>query len=156
MRGQEGKFRPRPRGDKSVEFPTRHRRLLPTDTIGAKRYPDHRVDPSSAAKGGTDRSKHESRQLRTMAGDRDFSHGRPIEDNLVCRAPGRNGSHRHVCATKLGEAPVSLRFMGVVRRWNDRTAVVESPRDVRRCPKCGWFNLYEPLSENGNGGDRHA
>lgn len=80
------------------------------------------------------------------------------ETDLVCRAPGRNGSHRHVCATKLGEAPLSLRFMGVVRRWNDRTAVLESPRDVRRCPKCGWFNLYEPLSEAGhpNGGSRHV
>ena len=20
----------------------------------------------------------------------------------------------------------------------------DAPRDVRRCPKCGWYNLYEP------------
>ena len=44
-----------------------------------------------------------------------------------------------------------LRFMGVVRRWNDRTAVLGPVRDVRRCPKCGWFNLFEPLSEKENG-----
>ncbi len=71
---------------------------------------------------------------------------RYLESTLVCRAPGRNDSHRYICATKLGEAPVMLRFMGVVRRWDDRQGVVESPRDVRRCPKCGWFNLYEPLN----------
>jgi hypothetical protein len=91
-----------------------------------------------------------------MAGNGSWGQTRSAEETLMCRAPGRTGSHRHVCSTKLGEAPVSLRFMGVVRRWNDRTAVLESPRDVRRCPKCGWFNLYEPLAENGhsNGGGR--
>lgn len=90
-----------------------------------------------------------------MAGNVNWKRG-DVEETLVCHAPGRNRSHRHMCATKLGEAPLHLRFMGVVRRWNDRTAVLEAPRDVRRCPKCGWFNLYEPLSENGhtNGGSR--
>ena len=97
-----------------------------------------------------------NRELHRTAGANPV---RSSEDaDLVCRAPGRNGSHRHVCATKLGEAPLSLRFMGVVRRWNDRTAVLDSRRDVRRCPKCGWFNLYEPLSDNGhtNGGRRRV
>ena len=84
-----------------------------------------------------------------MAGNGSDTREPALQANLICRAPGRNGSHRHICSTKLGEATVSLRFMGVVRRWNDRTAVLESPRDVRRCPKCGWFNLYEPRSENG-------
>lgn len=92
-----------------------------------------------------------------MAGNGSIRHAGVAEDTLVCRAPGRNGSHRHLCSTKLGEAPVSLRFMGVVRRWNDRVAVLESPRDVRRCPKCGWFNLYEPLGNgHSNGGGRHV
>jgi hypothetical protein len=63
---------------------------------------------------------------------------------LACRAPSRRNPERFVCGAKLGEALEELRFMGVVRRWADRARATEAPRDVRRCPKCGWYNLYEP------------
>jgi hypothetical protein len=63
---------------------------------------------------------------------------------LACRAPSRRNPERFVCGAKLGEALEDLRFMGVVRRWADRDRATDAPRDVRRCPKCGWYNLYEP------------
>ena len=72
-------------------------------------------------------------------------------DNLICRAPGRSNPVDHTCGTKLGEAPDPLRFVGVVLRWNDRIPATAGPRDVRRCPKCGWFNLFTPTAGNGNG-----
>ena len=63
---------------------------------------------------------------------------------LACRAPSRRNPERFVCGAKLGESLEELRFMGVVRRWADRIRATDAPRDVRRCPKCGWYNLYEP------------
>jgi hypothetical protein len=63
---------------------------------------------------------------------------------LACRAPSRRNPERFVCGAKLGESLEELRFMGVVRRWADRVRATDAPRDVRRCPKCGWYNLYEP------------
>lgn len=65
---------------------------------------------------------------------------------LACRAPSRRNPERFVCGAKLGEALEDLRFMGAVRRWADRNRATDAPRDVRRCPKCGWYNLYEPAS----------
>lgn len=64
---------------------------------------------------------------------------------LICRAPGRGNPDRYLCGAKLGEAALMVRYMGSVRRWNDRVPACEEPRDVRRCPRCGWFNLFEPL-----------
>ena len=64
---------------------------------------------------------------------------------LICRAPGRGNPDRYLCGAKLGEAPLVVRYMGAVRRWNDRLNSCEEPRDVRRCPRCGWFNIFEPL-----------
>ncbi|MEJ2313103.1 MAG: hypothetical protein P8Y10_04625 [Gemmatimonadales bacterium] len=64
---------------------------------------------------------------------------------LICRAPGRGNPDRYLCGAKLGEAALLVRYMGSVRRWNDRLPSCEEPRDVRRCPRCGWFNLFEPL-----------
>jgi hypothetical protein len=63
---------------------------------------------------------------------------------LACRAPSRRNPERFVCGAKLGETLAEVRFMGVVRRWADRTRATDAPRDARRCPKCGWYNLYEP------------
>jgi len=66
---------------------------------------------------------------------------------LACRAPSRRNPERFVCGAKLGEALEVLRFMGCVRRWADRARATDAPRDVRRCPKCGWYNLYEPKED---------
>lgn len=46
-----------------------------------------------------------------------------------------------VCGAKLGETSVPLRFVGVVRTWQDRRPT-DAPRDVRPCPRCHWFNLF--------------
>ena len=72
---------------------------------------------------------------------------RPGEEleTLICRAPGRGNPDRYLCGAKLGEAAVVVRYMGTVRRWNDRLNASLEPRDVRRCPRCGWFNIFEPL-----------
>ncbi len=64
---------------------------------------------------------------------------------LICRAPGRGNPDRYLCGAKLGEAALLVRYMGSVRRWHDRLPAAGEPRDVRRCPRCGWFNLFEPL-----------
>ena len=75
------------------------------------------------------------------------AHNGPREQltTLICRAPGRGNPDRYLCGAKLGEAALMVRYMGSVRRWNDRLPASEEPRDVRRCPRCGWFNIFEPL-----------
>lgn len=81
--------------------------------------------------------------VATVPGRRDFDMDRP-GSLLECRAPSRRNPERFVCGAKLGESLEDVRFMGVVRRWADRSRATDAPRDVRRCPKCGWYNLYEP------------
>ena len=61
---------------------------------------------------------------------------------ISCQAPSRGGGR--VCGAGLGESMVRLRLVGVFKRWDERRVVV-GPRDVRRCRKCGWYNISEPV-----------
>lgn len=71
---------------------------------------------------------------------------------LRCAAPTGHGGR--ACGAGIGEIALSLdheaQIVGVVRFWNDRLAVVSDAgqRDARRCPRCGWYNLY--LVQNGS------
>lgn len=79
-----------------------------------------------------------------------ISHGPAIADAtaklattaVTCQAPSRGGGR--VCGSGLGESMVRLRLVGVFKRWDERRAV-SGPRDVRRCKKCGWYNISEPM-----------
>ncbi len=64
---------------------------------------------------------------------------------LQCSAPSGPGGRR--CGAGLGESLVSLSLVGVFERWETRKEV-RGPRDVRRCPKCRWYNLLEPVHES--------
>ena len=63
---------------------------------------------------------------------------------LECHASSGPGGRR--CGAGLGEALIDLRLVGVFERWETRKEVA-GPRDVRRCPKCRWYNLFEPARE---------
>lgn len=61
---------------------------------------------------------------------------------LNCLAP--NGKASRPCGAGLGEALAPVRLVGFFLRWDDRIRVGR-PRDVRRCRKCGWYSVYQPL-----------
>ena len=63
---------------------------------------------------------------------------------LNCHATSGPGGRR--CGAGLGEAFIPVRLVGVFERWETRKEL-GGPRDVRRCPKCRWYNLFEPAEE---------
>ena len=81
-----------------------------------------------------------SRSLKKMA-----------EENLELNCVAPNGKERKPCGAGLGEALAPMRLVGVFLRWDDRHRVAR-PRDVRRCRKCGWYSVYQPLLDTGAGG----
>jgi len=131
---------------RELERSSRSRPRPPKGT--ALRMPSH-INPTDLRAARMDAG--ESSQTRSQAGSESYTGERfEAEDQpatlLACRAPSRRNPERFVCGAKLGEATSELRHMGVVRRWADRVRATDEPRDARRCPKCGWYNLYEPAS----------
>lgn len=61
----------------------------------------------------------------------------PAPPMVVCRC--------HRCSYFIGEAPGPLEFVGVFKQARDR-ALIPPPRIAMRC-KCGWVNLYRPLTD---------
>lgn len=95
-------------------------------------------------KAGTQRAGQFSEELapwrRPVTAGKIASHAFSV--SLTCQAPSRGDGR--VCGGGLGESTVQLRLVGVFKRWDDRSAVPR-PRDVRRCRKCGWYTVSEPV-----------
>lgn len=50
-----------------------------------------------------------------------------------------------VCQTRLGETALEVEFAGVFRRWTERE-LIDGDRDVRKCPRCGFWNAFQPIA----------
>lgn len=48
----------------------------------------------------------------------------------------------HRCSYYVGESPVDLRLVGLVK-VRGLVDVVPPPRSIWLCARCGWRNLYE-------------
>ena len=63
---------------------------------------------------------------------------------LRCQAPGRHRGKQ--CGTPIGESPYNVVFVGVVRAWDDRHEAENGRRDIRKCPRCRWVNIFRPAA----------
>jgi len=52
------------------------------------------------------------------------------------------------CSYWCGETAVPLRLVGVLRHAADLRALIPPPRQVWRCPNCGWQNVFEPFRDS--------
>lgn len=63
---------------------------------------------------------------------------------LRCQAPGTQRGK--LCNTPIGESPYNVELVGVVRRYEDRDRAENGRRDIRKCPRCRWVNIYRPAA----------
>ena len=70
--------------------------------------------------------------------------------HLRCLAPSKSRPGQ-TCRFPLGEATEPLRWAGAFVQYRERQEGPEPPRDIRRCIKCGRYNIFLPLHENGRG-----
>ena len=63
---------------------------------------------------------------------------------LKCSGPGRRRDMR--CQTRLGEIDGEVQFAGLVRTWSEREVVEKDGRSAYRCPRCGFWNLFERIA----------
>lgn len=65
---------------------------------------------------------------------------------LYCRAPAiPDGTYEHAvptCGGYLGQTPVDLVLVAVVKKRTPRISTLEPHKDVRYCKKCDWWNVY--------------
>lgn len=64
---------------------------------------------------------------------------------IRCHAP--SGAEGRRCDARLGEDGRRLRIIGVFNRWEAEVGERSDARLVKRCERCGWYNLFEIGSE---------
>ena len=72
--------------------------------------------------------------------------GREMSE-IRCHAP--SGPEGRRCDAPIAETSNKLRIIGVFNRWESGEGMRPNGRLVKECPKCGWFNLFEIVEEDG-------